>query len=590
MSFGGRVQVPRLWADAGPVGTAMRTCRTHLVFAALFSCLINLLYLSPTLYMMQVYDRVIPTSGRLTLVFVTLLLFVALACLSLLEHARTRLMIRAGVRLERRLAAVTLDRMTSGESGTRSATNLGAMRDLDTLRQVTGGTGITALLDAPWTPVYLAVSFLLHPLLGLLTLAGGVILAGLAFSNERATRRCLHAAAQHQAANYARQESLVRQGETIRALGMRREMLETQVSGREHAVSLAASGMMLGATYSAVIKFIRLALQSLALGAGAWLAISGQLSAGSVIAASVLLSRALQPVEQIVGNWGGLIQARGALANLEALLGVDGRHDEPRTRLPSPRAEVLVSDIRHALQINGHDILKGVSFAIRPGEVIGLIGPSGAGKSTLARIVAGAIHPQHGVVRIDGASYRDWDQDDLPRHIGYLPQDPGLFEGRIRDNIARVEVGIDNDTSDAAVMAATKAAGVHEMILATPQGYDTRLGPGGGGLSSGQAQRIALARALYRAPALLVLDEPNAPLDGEGEAALARALIGARERGAAVLLVAHRAAALASVQRLIFLKEGAIAMDGAKDDVLAALKRAGASRRPGPALVASNQT
>ena len=551
---------------------AVAAIRRHLLFAAVFSALVNVLYLSPTLYMLQIYDRVLPTGGRLTLVFVTLVIFLALAVLAMLDALRARLLVRAGMALDQRFAGEVLSRQMTARLEGGQPRAFQAMRDFDIVRQTLSGPAALAFFDAPWTPVYLLFCFLLHPALGTLTLVGGGVLAGLAILNERATKARLQKAQEGSVRAYAVQEAAAAQGEVVRALGMRQALITRELSERREALGLQSQAQFTGGLYSGAIKFFRLFLQSLALGLGAYLAVERQISAGAVIAASVLLSRALQPIEQLVGSWGTFVQARGSYANLvELFSGMPA--DAPRTQLPAPCGVLQLERVGVRAPGRQDVILKGVSLTVEPGEIVGLMGPSGSGKTTLARVAAGALTPEAGAVRIDAAELKDWDAERLARHVGYVPQDSGLFSGSIKDNISRFEAwrGVDTDEVDEFTVAAAQAAGVHELILRLPQGYDTVLGLGGRGLSAGQAQRIALARALYRDPHLLILDEPNSNLDADGETALLRALNDAKARGAAILLVAHRSGVLSIADKLALLRDGVLELFGPKDQVVAKL-------------------
>jgi len=569
---------------------ALTAIRRHMMFAAVFSALVNILYLSPTIYMLQIYDRVIPTGGELTLVFITLVIFLALATLAMLDALRSRLLVRAGMALDQRFGAEVLSRQMTARLEGGAPRAFQAMRDFDQVRQTLSGPAALALFDAPWIPVYLLFCFLLHPALGTLTLVGGGILTGLAILNERATKTGLQKAQEVSVRAYAVQEAAASQGEVVRALGMRQALIARQLAERSQAIEMQARAQFTGGLYSGAIKFFRLFLQSLALGLGAYLAVERQISAGAVIAASVLLSRALQPIEQVVGSWANIVQARGAYDGLvELFKGMPS--EQPRTQLPAPKGALEVE--RVAVRAPGRQdvILKGVSFAVAPGEIVGLMGPSGSGKTTLARVAAGALTPEAGAVRIDAADLKDWDPERLARHVGYVPQDPGLFGGSVRDNISRFEGwnGVDAEEVDHHAVAAAQAAGVHEMILRLPQGYDTVLGLGGKGLSAGQSQRIALARALYRDPHLLVLDEPNSNLDAEGETALLKAIAAAKARGAAILLVAHRSGVLGIADKLLLLRDGAVEMFGPKEQVIAKLTKRDAPPTPVVARIAGGE-
>lgn len=550
---------------------AFRACRVHFVGAAVFSALINLLYLTPTLYMMQVYDRVVPTGGLTTLVLMTAVALFALACLAVLDWLRSRLLLRAGLRLDRLLSTKILARVVNLQ--TRSP-NTHALREFDNVRSAVAGPGALALFDAPWTPLYLACCFLLHPAIGVLTLVGGLILFALAWLNERDSRARLAKAIQSNVAAYAAQESIAAQAEVVRALGMRKASIANQIEQRRSAVAQQADAQLQGGRYSGAIKFVRLALQSAALGLAAYLVVKGQISPGSIIASSVLLSRAVAPVELLVGAWPGLVQARSSWSQLVELFAQTADEDRPRTALPRPAGRFEAEGVTVRLPEVEKPLIQNVRFALQPGRTLGVIGASGSGKTTLARVVSGSLKPTTGVVRLDGAEYDARDGDDLAQHIGYLPQVPSLFAGSIRDNISRfaAATGLEKSAVDQAAVNAAMAAGAHDMIQRLPDGYDTVLGPFGSGVSAGQAQRIALARALYGDPALLVLDEPNSNLDQEGEAALMSAILKAAARGAAVIVVAHRAGVLARVDRLLLMQDGQVQMEGSREEVLARLR------------------
>ncbi|WP_339914253.1 type I secretion system permease/ATPase [uncultured Brevundimonas sp.] len=554
-----------------PLAEALVACRTHFVWAAIFSALVNLLYLTPTLYMLQIYDRVVPTGGLTTLVLVTVAAVFALATLAGLDWLRTRLLLRAGLRLDRLLAGRVLARVVDLQT---KAPNTQALREFDNVRGVLGGPGMLAVLDAPWTPIYLGACFLLHPALGALTLVGGILLFGLAWLNERDSRPRLNRAIQSTNAAYAAQENIAGQTEVVRALGMRQASINRQIEQRREATGQHADAQFSGGRYSGLIKFLRLTLQSLALGLAAFLAVRGQISTGSIIAASVLLSRAVAPVELMVGAWPGLIQARASWKNLNDLFVGTAARDQPRTALPAPAGALSVEGITVRFPDTEAPQLRAASFKLAPGQTLGVVGASGSGKTTLARVIAGALTPTAGTVRLDGAEYDARDGDELARHIGYLPQVPSLFAGTIKDNISRFAAasGTRTEAIDAGAVAAAVAAGAHEMILRLPHGYDTVLGPFGHGLSAGQAQRVALARALYGDPVLLVLDEPNSNLDQEGESALMAAVLAAAARGAAVVIIAHRAGVLARVDRLLMLRDGAVQLEGPREEVLETMR------------------
>ena len=550
------IELPEILAEA------VRACRPHFVAAAAFSLFINLLFLAPALYMLQVYDRVVATGGKATLFYITVALAIALLTLSALDAIRNRLLIRAGLRLDALLAPQILKRTM----GANSKGGIQAMRDFDTVRQTIASPIVVSLFDAPWAPLYLAVAFMLHFWIGVLALFASILLLTIAWRNQKATEQPTQIATQAMASSHSAAQAVALNSDTVRALGMTGNMVARQLNQRAFGLSNAATAQFSGGQFSALSRFLRLFVQSAALGLGALLAIDGYISAGAIIAASILLSRALQPIESLIGGWSALNSARAALQRLADAL---SRTPPERiyTRLPAPAGHLEIDQIG----IRGPDsrpILLGVTFEVRPGEMLGIIGPSGSGKTTLAKVLTGSIVAEVGTVRIDGAQLVDWDQDELARHIGFIPQEPSLFEGTIKENISRFSSSGDVDGQ---VVAAAQLAGVHELILKLPQGYDTRLGPLGSGLSAGQAQRVALARALFGEPAVLILDEPNAFLDADGERALLRAVEVALKRHAAVVMVAHRRSVLHLANRLLVLDAGRPKMLGPAAEVTARL-------------------
>lgn len=558
-------------AGTEPLAEAFRACRVHFIWAAVFSALVNLLYLAPTIYMMQVYDRVVPTGGLTTLLLVTVVVVFALATLALLDWLRGRLLLRAGMRLDRLLTARILARVVDLQ-GRQPQTQ--ALREFDNVRGAVSGPGALALFDAPWTPLYLVVCFMVHPAIGILTLVGGAILLALAVLNERDSRPRLRLAIQSANHAYSAQEGVAAQAEVVRALGMKASSIARQIAQRDSATLNYADAQLTGGKYSGAIKFLRLSLQSLALGLGALLAVRGEISAGAIIAASVLLSRAVAPIELLVGSWPALVQARTSWTSLIDLFASTAAVEAVRTALPAPIGRLRVEGVTVKFDDADTPQLRQVSFALEPGQTLGIVGPSGSGKTTLARVLAGALTPNLGLVRLDAAEYGARASDELARFIGYLPQTSGLFAGSVKDNISRfaAATGIEPARIDATAVAAAQAAGAHEMILELPHGYDTMLGPYGAGVSAGQAQRIALARALYGDPVLLVLDEPNSNLDGDGEAALMSAILAAAARGAAVVVIAHRAGVLSRVDRLLTLRDGVVQLSGPREEVLARMR------------------
>ena len=559
------------------VASALRACRRHFIAIAAFSALLNLLFLVPMLYMLQVYDRVIPTRGSLTLLFLTLVLVFGLGTLALLDFIRSRLLVRASIRLDKQLAGVLLDTSLARRDRTFDAVARQSMREFDTLRQALTGPAIVALCDAPWSPIYILICFVIHPAIGFLVLVGAVLLAIVALRNNAATKEPLQDASQAAARAYASQEQVLTGAENVRALGMRRAMVRRHLAERHTMVSLQSSANFAGGKYVTISKFLRLALQSLALGLGAWLAINNDISGGAVFAASFLAGRSLQPIEQLLGTWRTVAQARTAYDNLNGLL--EAREaDTAMTQLPAPEGRLDVDQLSVANAAGDGAILANISFQIAPGEVVAVVGPSGAGKSTLLRMLAGAGRPDRGIIRIDHANVLDWDPERLATYIGFLPQDVCLFAGTIKENISRFEDGADGDADvDAKAIAAAKACFAHELILQLPNGYDATLGWGGRGLSAGQAQRIGLARALYGDPPIILLDEPNAHLDASGEGQLVETILALKARQAAVLVVAHRLGVLAAVDKILVLRDGRLEAFGSRDEIMARLSGATAT-------------
>ncbi len=496
------------------IASALQACRRHFVAVAIFSALLNLLFLVPMLYMLQVYDRVIPTRGSLTLFFITLVLLFGLISLAMLDYVRSRLLVRASIRLDRLLAGTLLDTTLARRDKTFDAVARQSMREFDTLRQALTGPAIIAICDAPWSPIYILVCLLIHPLIGVLVLVGAILLGIVAFRNQQTTSEPLQRASEAAARAYASQEQVLAGAENVRALGMRQAMVRRHLLERETMMAQQTSASFASSRYVTVSKFLRLALQSLALGLGAWLAINNNISAGAVFAASFLAGRALQPIEQILSTWRNTIQAKTAYDKLNSLLAA--REAEIAvTQLPPPEGRIDVKQLWVAKAAGDGAILANITFQMVPGEIIAVVGPSGAGKSTLLRMLAGAGRPDRGIIRVDHANMLDWDPERLAPFIGFLPQDVSLFAGTVKENIARFQDRSDADSGeiDAKVIAAAKTCHAHELILGLPNGYDSMLGWGGRGLSSGQAQRIGLARALYGDPPIVLLDEPNAHLE-----------------------------------------------------------------------------
>jgi len=556
-------------ADNNPLRAALQACRTHFIYAGVFSGLINILYLAPSIFMLQVYDRVVPTRGGATLFVLTLILTVTLIVFSLLDTVRMRLLLRASVRLEK-LAAPNILHRILGTNGATAMQRAEAMRNFDKLRGVLTGPAIIALFDAPWAPIYIIICYLLHPWIGLLALLSSVLLIGIAVASDLYTKKGLASTIHKSSVSYQAQDFSIQSAEVARALGMRdalvtRHLLERSEVVREQGDVAGSSGLFLATT-----KFFRLLFQSLALALGAWLAIEQKISAGSIFAASLILGRALQPVEQILGALKNVMEAQAAYKALSDFCKLPDVTVH-KTQLPDPRGHIQVSGVTVRAPGVERPLLQNVSFEVQPGDIVAIVGPSGAGKSTLLRVLSGALECDEGEVRVDGASLADWDREALGRCSGYMPQTPTLFPAAVHTNISRFRGYVEAHTPemDQKVVAAARAAGAHELILRFPEGYETRLNiREGGGLSAGQRQVVALARALYGDPKLLYLDEPNAHLDANGEARLLETLSLLKQRGSTVIVSTHRTGLLQAVDKILLLRDGAVQVYGNKEDVV----------------------
>jgi PrtD family type I secretion system ABC transporter len=551
--------------------SAFSRCRSHVLGFAIFSGLLNVLFIVPMLYMLQVYDRVVPTRGEGTLLVLTTVLLGGLATLAALDWVRSRLLVRASLRLERELAGPILSAMLVKADRSMDAVARQPMRDFDTLRQALTGPAMLALCDAPWAPIYIIISAIIHPALGLLVLTGAGGLAAVAWLNERDTGGRTRRATEAAQRAYASQEQVVAGAENVRALGMRAAMVHRYTNERAATLALQTRISFRSASYLSASKFMRLSLQSLALGLGAWLAIDNKISAGAIFAASFLAGRAMQPMEQLLAAWPSLVRAFSASRKLSDLLHSTAPA-EALTVLPEPLGRVQVDQVTVGRSAEKR-VLTSVSVTFEPGEVVTIVGPSGAGKSTLMRVIAGALVPDAGLVRIDGARLAGWDADRLGGFVGYLPQSVSLFAGTVRDNIARFASDEDSARIDEQVVHAARSALAHDMILRLPNGYDTMLGWEGQGLSAGQAQRIALARALFRDPPVLLFDEPNAHLDSDGEAELLQTIKAAKARGAATAIIAHRLSVLSVSDKILVLREGRVEAFDDRDRLIARLQR-----------------
>lgn len=544
--------------------SALEHCRIAFIGVACMSALVNVLYLTGSFFMLEVYDRVIPSRSVPTLMGLCALALMLYVIQGLLEAIRARVLVRIGMALDERLSGRVFDvtvraPLKAGFGGEEGM----PLRDLDQLRSFISGGGPPALFDLPWMPVYLSICFLFHPLIGAAAVVGMLVLVAITLLNDRATRRPTVLSAV-----YAQQRTVLadisrRNAEVLAALGMRGRLgLHWALVNRDYALAQQRASDAVGG-FGALSKVFRTALQSGVLALGAWLVIHNEATGGIIIASSILVSRALAPAELAIAHWKSFAAARQSWRRLSDLFARLPEAPRPHP-LPAPVRAVTVEAVTLAPPGARRTVVHDASFALSAGQGLGVIGPSASGKSTLARALVGIWTPLRGQVRLDGAALDQWSSEALGPHLGFLPQEVELFPGTVAQNIARFESGADPER----VLAAAKAARVHEMILRLPEGYDTRIGENGSGLSAGQRQRIGLARALYGDPFLVVLDEPNSNLDAEGEVALTEAILGVRRRGGICVVIAHRPSALAALDRVLVLSEGRVQAFGPKDEVL----------------------
>ena len=534
--------------------------------AAAFSFFSNLLYLALPLYTFQVYGRVLISQSTPTLIVLTAICLFVFAVSSAIDDFRARILINYGVALDQRVSgklfSALFDASLRGEQGAKSQ----ALRDLDSFRTTLTGAAAAVFFDVPWIPVFIIALYIIDPAVGVLATVGALALLGLALWQESLMRPAQRDAGDAQLRSYAFTEAALRNGEVVRAMGMLPTLGGSWARHRAVAIERGADAAEISNMFTNIIKAVRMGIQVLIIAIGAWLIIKAKVPQGVLFANMILASRALQPIEKIVGSWdplNNMVRAHGRLMNLLA-------RAEPSlaaTALPRPAGRLTVENLNYAPAGTTRLLLANINFAVEPGEMLGVIGPSGAGKSTLARLLMGIWRPNNGVVRLDGANVFTWSREDFGRHVGYLPQDTELFAGTIRDNIARFRT----DVSDEDVVTAAQMAGVHELVLRLPKGYETEVGEGGHTLSAGQRQRVGLARAMLARPAFVVLDEPNASLDAEGEEALMRAIDAMKGSGATVVVISHKPSIFRAADKMLVLREGRIELFGPRDQVMARL-------------------
>lgn len=557
---------------------ALGLCKGAFLSAAGFSLVINLLMLTPTIYMLQLYDRVLSSRSEETLVMLTLIVVAIFATQGALEWVRSQILVRVSAKLEtllnKRLFVIAYKQSLYSGGQNASAQPLD---DLTSLRQFLTGNGLFAFFDAPWLPLYIALMFLFHPYYGWVAIFAAIILITLAAINEKITHSVLAEANGLAAQGRALVNKNLRNAEVIESMGMLENIHARWLKGSEKVLFLQAIASSRAGLLTSMSKTLRMLFQSMVLGLGAYLAIQQEISPGLMIAGSILLGRALAPIDLMIGSWKGFVLAREQYSRLNELL-TQIPEDKETMELPAPKGKLSVEQAMIVPPGAKIPVIKGISLEVEPGDSVGIVGPSGAGKSTLVRALLGIWPAANGKIRLDGADIFSWDRMELGPYIGYLPQDIELFEGTISENIARF-----GDVDSGKVVAAAQMSDVHELVLRLPEGYDTMIGAGGGNLSGGQRQRIGLARALYGAPKLVVLDEPNSNLDEAGEKALTLALANLKAAGATVIIVTHRNNVLGSVDKLLMLNDGVILAYGPRDEVLTQLQKAKApaqAKRP----------
>jgi ATP-binding cassette subfamily C protein PrsD len=546
------------------LAAALESCRGAFVSVGLFSGMSNVLMLTGAFFMLEVYDRVLPSHSVPTLIGIAILAAVLFTFLGLLDTLRGRLLVRIGAALDETLSGRVYDTIVQLplKAGNRND-GLQPLRDLDSVRSFLSGVGPVALFDLPWMPLYLIICFMLHFWIGVTALGGAILLIALTLMTERFTQEPTKAATGFAMSRTAIAETSRRNAEVLRAMGMAGPMRNRwNEANRKYMASQQLASDVAGG-FGSLAKILRMMLQSGVLAVGAYLVINQQATGGIIIAGAILAARALAPVDLAIANWKGFVAARQSWQRLTRLLELLPSREQTMA-LQAPNKSLVVENVSAAPPGDNRIVVQDVNLKLESGNGLGIIGPSGSGKSSLARMLVGVWQPARGKIRLDGAALEQWAPESLGRHIGYLPQDVELLTGTVAQNIARFEPKPDPE----AVIAAAKAAGVHELIVNLRDGYDTQIGEQGGALSAGQAQRIALARALFRDPFVVVLDEPNSNLDAEGDAALTNAILGVRKRGGIVVVVAHRPSAIAGIDHLLMMNQGRPQAIGPKDEIL----------------------
>ncbi|MDW6025849.1 type I secretion system permease/ATPase [Mesorhizobium sp. BAC0120] len=551
----------------------------NLIEIGIFSAATNALLLVMPLYLLQIYDRVLPAASMSTLVYITMLAVAALFVLGMLEIIRSYYADKVAARLDTEIGS---DAFVASMAGPRAAFgDVQPLRDLATIRSFVNSRALFFLFDMPFSPIFILLIYLIHPVLFLVTLIGAVVLVGVAFANQKATAKPGQQAAESMMMSMNMAQSFGRNYETVRALGMVGNVIEVWGKKFAESLSLSARASRRNAVYGGASRTLRMVLQNGIMCAGAYLVLKNEMTAGMIFASSIISGRALQPLDQIIGGWRQVVDAGRAWKRLRSIDPASVAANTDTVELPELKGALSVEGLVYFppdADRSSEPLIKRISFRVEPGETVAIIGQSRAGKSTLARLIVGAIKPHSGVIRLDGADIQNFDPDQLGCHIGYLSQEVELFPGTIAENISR----FDPDADDAAIVRAAEFAEAHRLVLSQKNGYATQIGATGVRLSGGERQRIGLARAFYGAPKLMMLDEPNANLDAEGEQALERAVLNAKQRGTTVILITHRPSIAAKCDRVLMLREGQIEMFGPAQDVLQILSQgsAGVQARP----------
>jgi PrtD family type I secretion system ABC transporter len=547
-----------------PLNHAVSAARSALIPAGIFSLFINMLALISPLYMLQVYDRVLSSRNLMTLLFLTIIAVFLYLVYGSLEGLRSRVLVRGGARFENVLRTPLFETTFAAMLGRKSGTvEAQPFRDADMVREFVTGSAMLAFFDLPWVPLFIAASFLLHPIFGWLAIGSGILTLIFTIINEYSTKKLLHRATQASISAHADVSATLRNSEVMRAMGMTPGLKDRWAERRDEQIVWQAVASDRGSALMAGLKSFRQIVQVLILGVGGYLVLEGELSAGGIVAASIIVGRALAPIELAVSQWKVFQGARGAWGRLQDLFRQIPQN-QLRMPLPAPKGDIRVEQIVAAAPGERTPILRGVSFQIEKGDALAVIGPSAAGKSSLIRVLLGVWPAHAGTVRFDGFEVNHWNPNDLGPHIGYLPQDVELFAGTVAQNIARFREAEHGD-----VISAAELAGVHEMVQHMPNGYDTQIGEGGHALSGGQRQRVGLARALFGKPAIVVLDEPNANLDSTGESALVAAIRYLKQAGSTVIFVTHKTNMLTLADKVLLMEQGAVRLYGERDEVFA---------------------